>query len=99
MSTVIGLLFFFAGVHLMILTLAAAYRFIDLWYRISEFWFSCTAKLSLLLLINGALISQLADAALSYFIAGQLGYLGFHIVGFWLVRLLLVLAESRHRRG
>lgn len=89
MTTLLTILLLLAGVHMMIMLLAAAYRYIDLWYRIRDFWPGNTIRVLILLLINGVMLNMLPDGLADAFWQGQLAYLVFHIVNYWVLRLFI----------
>ena len=91
------ILMFFIGFHLMIMLLAAGYRIVDLWYRIGDFWKGILARIAGLTLLDGILLSTLTGDALGGFVWGQLSYLVFHIVIFWVVRMGIYIMETRRR--
>ncbi len=96
---IVEILLFFAGVHYMIMLLAASYGFIDLWYRIEEYWLSVSGKV-VGLLAGGWLVNSLLPAAgANAFNYGAIAYLVYHIVIFWLGRFLLYLAISSRRES
>jgi len=94
---ILSVVMFFIGIHLMILLLAAGYRIVDLWYRIDDFWAGILARIACLSLLEAILLSTLSGNALSAFVWGQLAYLGFHIVIFWVARMGIYLMEARRR--
>jgi len=79
-------LFFAAGIQMMIELLAAGYRFIDLKYRLGDFWVRLTLRALILLALDTLLLTQLPDIFASAFFWGQATYLVFHIGIFWLIR-------------
>ena len=94
---ILSILMFLVGMHLMIVLLAAGYRIIDLWYRIGDFWAGILAKIVGLTLLEGILLNTLTGDALSGFIWGQISYLVFHIVIFWIARMGIYIMEARRR--
>jgi len=97
MNLVISALLFLAGVHYMILLLATCYRFIDLWYRIGEFWKGIVGTLLALIVFNAFITWMLPLEFKSPWIWGQVCYVVFHVVIFWFARLLLWLVEVKQR--
>jgi len=91
------ILMFFIGFHLMIMLLAAGYRIVDLWYRIGDFWKGILVRIAGLTLLDGILLSTLTGDARSGFVWGQLSYLVFHIVIFWVARVGIYIMETRRR--
>lgn len=96
MSTLISILFFFAGVHYMILFLASCYRVVDLWYRIGDFWMEVFGTIVLLIVFNAFISYLLPVEFKSAWLWGQLLYFAFHVVIFWIIRLGIRLAQSSH---
>ena len=88
-------LMFIAGIQMMIELLAAGYRFIDLKYRLGDFWVQLTSRALILLAVNAVLLMQLPDMLASAFLWGQVAYLLFHIGIFWLIRAGLSLLRYR----
>ena len=94
---ILSIVMFLVGAHLMIVLLAAGYRIIDLWYRIGDFWAGILAKIVGLTLLEGIILSTLTGDALSGFVWGQLSYLVFHIVIFWIARMGIYIMEAKRR--
>ncbi|MDA0978415.1 MAG: hypothetical protein O3B72_07655 [Proteobacteria bacterium] len=86
---------FAAGIHMMVLLLAAGYRYVDLWYRIGDFWPGLTARLLILAGIDAALVVYLPTSLSTAFFWGQAGYLVFHITIFWIIRFALWIALAK----
>ncbi len=92
-----SILLLLAGIHFMVMILAACYSVSDLWYRIGDFWLAITAKILLLVFADGAIFLLLpSDLQLAFF-WGQAGYLAFHISIFWIAKLGIF--WLMHRRG
>lgn len=94
---ILSVLMFFIGIHFMIMLLAASYRIVDLWYRIGDFWPGILTKIVGLTLLEGILLSTLTGDAFNGFFWGQLSYLVFHIVIFWVARMGIYIMEARRR--
>lgn len=85
---------FVIGIHLTILLFASCYRVIDLWYCIGKHWLTVMARISI---IAGTILIFyfLSPGAFQEgFYAGQVFFACFHVVIFWLGRLLV--AYMRH---
>ncbi len=93
----IELLLFLAGMQIMIMMLAAGYRYIDLWYRISEFWPGITARFTTLIVLDIVVLYFLDSTYLNAFIGGQASYLIFHIAIFWILRIGFWMLETFRR--
>ncbi|MBD3649375.1 MAG: hypothetical protein HUJ31_18420 [Pseudomonadales bacterium] len=85
---------FLLGIHLMMAIIAGAYRIIDLWYRISDFTVSIAVRLLIPLVLTGILLTWLEGSDFRAFAAGLIGFAGFHIAIFWIVRLVLILGRN-----
>ena len=94
---ILSIVMFFVGIHFMIMLLAAGYRIVDLWYRIGDFWAGILARIVGLTVLEGILLSTLNGDALSGFVWGQLSYLVFHIVIFWVARMGIYIMEAKRR--
>jgi len=78
---------FLAGIHVMMMLIASIYGFVDLWYRIGDFWLQVTARVVFVVAIN-LLLTWILDGEIRLaFLWGQGFYLVFHIVVFWFARL------------
>ena len=93
---ILDIVVFMVGVHAMIEWLAASYRYIDLWYRIKDFWIGITTKLLLISAIIGVIYYLLPHDLRIAFVAGLATYLILHILLFWLGRLLVVILGSKN---
>ena len=91
------ILLFLLGIHMCILLLAASYRIVDLWYRIGDFLAGILTRIFLLAALDVGLALLLPDNLQTAFIAGQISFLVFHIVIFWLGRFAILLLESKNR--
>lgn len=91
----IEFILFFVGVHAMMTLIAAVYRIVDLWYRFDDFAVSIAVRLLIPLVIIGALLAWLEAGHWRAFAAGLLGFAIFHILIFWIVRLVLALRGAR----
>ncbi len=92
---ILDILCFLLGVHLSMMLVAALYRIIDLWYRISEFYSHVLRHLLLVLLLNAVFLFGLDGSKQNALIAGQLFFLAFHLVVFILGRVLLGIQAFR----
>ena len=97
MTLALEILFVLVGIHFCIMILAACYRIIDLWYRIGDFIGGILGRILVLGAIDAAIIFFLPENLQVAFIGGQLGYLAFHILVFWLTRFTIMLIEARHQ--
>ncbi|MBT4161443.1 MAG: hypothetical protein HOC70_14360 [Gammaproteobacteria bacterium] len=91
------LLLFLAGMQIIIMLLATGYRYIDLWYRIGEYWPGITARLITLIVLDAAVFYFLDSPYLNAFFWGQISYLIFHVAIFWVVRIGFWLLETARR--
>ena len=87
---------FLLGIHIMMVLLAAAYGFLDLWYRISDYWTGLAARLLSVLIIESALLWLLSESLLNAFVWGQACYLFLHLSKFFIARLLLYLIAPKY---
>jgi hypothetical protein len=92
-----SVLLFLLGIHLMMTLLAAGYRVIDLWYRLGDFWLGIAARILMSLAIIGLLIVLLPAEWQSAFIDGLVFYLGFHVLAYWLGRLVIWRLQKNQR--
>lgn len=92
---VIEFMLFLAGIHLMMTLIAAVYRIVDLWYRIDDFAVSILVRLLIPLVIIGFLLAWLEAGHWRAFTAGLVSFAVFHILVFWLIRLVLGLRGAR----
>ncbi len=90
-------LLFLAGMQIMIMLLAAGYRYIDLWYRIGEYWPGITARFLVLVAVDAAIFYLLENTYLNAFFWGQISYLIFHVGIFWLLRIGIWMLEVSRR--
>ncbi|MBO6556236.1 MAG: hypothetical protein JJ934_02065 [Pseudomonadales bacterium] len=97
MNIIIETLLFFAGVHFMILLLASCYRVIDLWYCIGNHWKDILATIIALGIFNAFIVFMLPEEFKAPWVWGQVCYLSFHVVIFWIGRLGLWIAEMKQR--
>jgi len=88
-------LLFIVGVQVMIELLAAGYGFIDLKYRLADYWMRLTLRALCLLVFDLSMLLFLPAALASAFLWGQFAYLVFHIGVFWIIRAGLYLLRYR----
>ena len=79
-------LLFIVGVQVMIELLAAGYGFIDLKYRLADYWKRLTLRALSLLVCDLSMLLLLPSALASALLWGQFAYLLFHIGVFWIIR-------------
>lgn len=61
------ILLLLAGIHFMVMILAACYSVSDLWYRIGDFWLAISAKILALVFADAAIFLLLpADLQLAF---------------------------------
>lgn len=97
MSLLLEIILLLVGIHFCIMLLAACYRIVDLWYRIGDFLAGIIARIVILAVLDAGIYLVLPENLQLAFIGGQVGYLVFHILIFWLTRCTILLIESRHR--
>ena len=85
---------FLLGLQLMIVLLGSAYRYIDLWYRIKDYWLTITIRFVIALAITYVIFLLLPAPFNEAFISGLGFYLLFHIAIFWIGRLAIWLFEQ-----
>jgi len=88
-------LLFIVGVQVMIELLAAGYGFIDLKYRLADYWMRLTLRALGLFVFDLSMLLLLPSALASAFLWGQFAYLLFHIGVFWIIRAVLSLLRYR----
>ena len=88
---ILEVLCFLLGIHLSMMMIASCYRLIDLWYRLREFIIGILVRIIVVAALNAIFIIWLQDAYQIAFITGQLFFLIFHIVIFWIGRVLVML--------
>ena len=81
---------FLLGVHLSMMLIASCYGLIDLWYRIADFIFPILVRMLVVAGLNTIFILWLQGTNQIAFISGQLFFLVFHIVIFWIGRILVI---------
>lgn len=81
---------FLLGIHLSMMMVASCYRLIDLWYRLREFIVGILARIIVVAALNAIFMIAFQDAVQIAFISGQLFFLVFHVVIFWIGRLLVM---------
>ena len=86
---ILDLLSFLLGIHLSMTLIASFYRIIDLWYRISDFLIQILIRITLVAVLNLVFILWLEDSRQTAFIYGQLFFMVFHIVIYWIGRVMV----------
>lgn len=92
---ILEVLCFLLGVHLSMMLIAACYRLVDLWYRITDFIFGILTRIAVVAALNAIFILVLPDDYQSAFINGQIFFLTFHIVIFWIGRVFVIFLTRR----
>jgi len=87
---ILEVLCFLLGIHLSMMLIASCYRLVDLWYRITDFVITILIRLGVVTALNTIFILWLQGANQIAFISGQLFFLAFHIVIFWIGRILVI---------
>ena len=87
---ILEILCFLLGIHLSMMLVASCYRLVDLWYRITDFIFTILIRIIVIAALNAIFILWLQGANQIAFITGQLFFLAFHIVIFWVGRILVI---------
>lgn len=90
-------LIFLAGFQMMIELLAAGYRFIDLWYRIEEYWQHLCLKFAAWVILDLAVLNLLSPELSEIFLWGQACFLLFHISVYWIIRAAFTLVAFSRR--
>jgi hypothetical protein len=92
---ILEVLCFFLGLHLTMLLVAACYRVIDLWYRISDYAVSILLQILATLTVIGLCLWLIGAELRNAFLAGQIFFVSFHITIYWLGRAVLVMLGRR----
>ncbi len=92
---ILEIIFFILGVHLTMVLVAACYRIIDLWYRLSDFVVGIVIRILIVAGVIGLCLWGLEADSRNAFVAGQLFFLTFHITIYWLGRVLLFFLTHR----
>ena len=87
---ILEILCFLLGIHLSMMLVASCYRLVDLWYRISDFIFTILIRIITVAALNAIFIVWLQGANQIAFISGQIFFLTFHILIFWVGRVLVI---------
>ena len=83
------LLLFLLGIHLMMVTLAAGYRLIDLRYRLRDFLLPVIARILLCLAAVAAVLALTGGSDRWAFIAGMAAFAVFHGLLFYTLRAVV----------
>lgn len=75
---------FVAGIHLTMMIIATGYHIIDVWHDIAREATRIAARLAILGAINIAACILLPDTLATALCYGQLFFLAFHIVFYWI---------------
>ncbi len=86
---ILNFLCFLLGIHLSMTLVASCYRIIDLWYRIRDFVGQILLRITLVTALNVFFILWLEDSRQTAFISGQLFFLAFHVIIYWVGRAMV----------
>ena len=89
------ILCFFLGIHLAMLLVSACYRIIDLWYRLSDYVMDILARILIIGGLCGLCYWGFEGDLRSAFVAGQVFFVSYHIMIYWIGRLMLNLLTRR----
>jgi hypothetical protein len=82
---------FLLGIHMAMLLVSACYRIIDLWYRLSEYVLGILARIFIIGGVSGLCYWGFEGDLRTAFVAGQIFFVSFHIMIYWVGRTILAL--------